>query len=153
MQIRNWNSELRIANIMFASLFRNFRITRSQDKENNTVDTIDVNVVIADRSRVFKNLEKTGFELPLVSIQRTGIQIAQSRITNLHNEIKNQEMEGRINYDLYTPTPIDLQFKVCLVSRWLSDIDMMLGQILPFFNTDVYVSHQHPKYSNVKYSS
>ena len=30
---------------------------------------------------------------------------------------------------------------------------MMLGQILPFFNTDVYVSHRHPKYSNVKYTS
>ena len=29
MQIRNYNSELKIANIMFASLFRNFRITRS----------------------------------------------------------------------------------------------------------------------------
>jgi hypothetical protein len=89
----------------------------------------------------------------LITVQRTGITIASGRITNLHNEIKNQEMEGRVNYDLYTPTPIDLQFKVCLVSRWLSDIDMMLGQILPFFNTDVYVSHRHPKYTNVKYTS
>ena len=30
---------------------------------------------------------------------------------------------------------------------------MMLGQIMPFFNTDVFVSHRHPKYKNVKYSS
>ena len=153
MQIRNYNSELKIASIMFASLFRNFRITRSQDMENKTVTTIDVPVVIADRSRIFKNLEESGLELPLITVQRTGIAVASNRITNLHNEIKNQEMEGRINYNLYTPTPIDLQFKVCLVSRWLSDIDMMLGQILPFFNTDVFVSHRHPKYSNVKYSS
>lgn len=62
-------------------------------------------------------------------------------------------MEGRVNYDLYTPVPLDITYKVCLVSRWLSDIDMMLGQILPFFNTDVYCSCRHPKYSNVKYSS
>lgn len=62
-------------------------------------------------------------------------------------------MEGRINLNLYTPTPLDISFSVILVSRWLSDIDMMLGQILPFFNTDVYVSHRHPKYSNVKFSS
>lgn len=153
MQIRNWNSELRIANIMFSSLFRGFRITRSQDDENKTKETIDVPVVIADRSRIFKNLEKPGFILPLVTVQRTGISIASGRITNLHNEIKNQEMEGRINYNLYTPTPLDISYSVVLVSRWLSDIDMMLGQILPFFNTDVYVSHRHPKYSNVKYSS
>lgn len=31
MQIRSYNAELKIANIMFASLFRNFRITRSQN--------------------------------------------------------------------------------------------------------------------------
>ena len=153
MQIRNWNSELRIANIMFSSLFRGFRITRSQDKENKTLETLEVPVVIADRSRIFKNLEKPGFILPLVTVQRTGIQVASNRLTNLHNEIKNQEMEGRINYNLYTPTPLDISFSVILVSRWLSDIDMMLGQILPFFNTDVYVSHRHPKYSNVKFSS
>ena len=127
MQIRNWNSELRIANIMFSSLFRGFRITRSQDKENKTLETLEVPVVIADRSRIFKNLEKSGFNLPLVTVQRTGISVAASRITNLHNEIKNQEMEGRINYNLYTPTPVDLTFQVTLVSRWLSDIDMMLG--------------------------
>ena len=153
MQIRNWNSELRIANIMFASLFRNFRITRSQDDENKTRVTIDVPVVIADRSRIFKNLEKPGLNLPLITVQRTGLTVATARITNLHNEIKNQEMEGRINYNLYTPCPIDIQYSVVLVSRWLSDIDMMLGQIMPFFNTDVYVSHRHPKYRNVKYSS
>lgn len=153
MQIRNWNSELRIANIMFSSLFRGFRITRSQDKENKTLETLEVPVVIADKSRVFKNLEKPGFILPLVTVQRTGIQVAASRITNLHNEIKNQEMEGRINYNMYTPTPLDISYSVVLVSRWLSDIDMMLGQILPFFNTDVYVSHRHPKYNNVKFSS
>lgn len=62
-------------------------------------------------------------------------------------------MEGRINFNLYSPVPLDISYKVCLVSRWLSDIDMMLGQILPFFNTDVYCSCRHPKYSNVKYSS
>lgn len=127
MQIRNFNSELKIANIMFASLFRNFRITRSQDSENKTYTTIDVPVVIADRSRIFKNLEKLGLTLPLVTIQRTGITIAQAKITNLHNEIKNQEMEGRINYNLYTPTPIEIQYQVVLASRFLSDIDMMLG--------------------------
>lgn len=76
MQIRNYNSEFKIANIMFASLFRNFRITRSHDDENATKETIDVPVVIADRSRIFKNLENPNFQLPLVTVQRTGIQLA-----------------------------------------------------------------------------
>ena len=57
MQIRNYNNELKISNILFAGLFRNMRITRSDDDENKTRKTIDVPVVIADRSRIFKNLE------------------------------------------------------------------------------------------------
>ena len=65
--------------------------------------------------------------LPLVTVERTGIQIDNNRITNLHNEIKNHEQEGRVNYNLYTPVPISLTFKVCFVSRYLTDIDMMLG--------------------------
>lgn len=157
MQTRGYGAELSVANIMFASLFRTFRITRSFDRENQDRTTIDVPVVIADRSRIFKSLENSlaasPLTLPLVTIQRTGVTIANSRITNLHNEVVNQEMEGRVNYDLMTPVPVDISYSVVLVSRWMNDVDMMLGQLLPFFNTDVYVSHRHPKYSNVKYSS
>ena len=83
------------------------------DGENQKRTTIDVPVVLST--------------LPLVTVERTGIQIDNNRITNLHNEIKNQEQEGRVNYNLYTPVPISLTFKVCVVSRYLTDIDMMLG--------------------------
>ena len=68
MQIRNFNNELRTANIMFSSLFRNFRITRSQDTENKTRETFGVPCVIGDRSRIFKNLEGSGLTLPLVTV-------------------------------------------------------------------------------------
>ena len=157
MQIRNYNNELRSAQILFAGIFRNMRITRSLDGENQKRTTIDVPVVLSSRSRIFKNLEnllaQSVLTLPLVTVERTGIQIDNNRITNLHNEIKNQEQEGRVNYNLYTPVPISLTFKVCFVSRYLTDIDMMLGQVLPFFNSDIYVSSRHPKYKNVQYSS
>lgn len=157
MQIRNYNSELKFSSILFSGIFRNMRITRSVDRENKKKTTIDVPVVLASRSRIFKNLEnllaQSVVTLPLITIERTGIQIANSRTTNLHNEIKNQEQYGRINYNLYSPVPIDILYKVVLVSRYLNDIDMMLGQLLPFFNTDLYVSCSHPKYKNVKFSS
>lgn len=57
---------------MFASLFRTFKITRSEDRENQTPSTIDVPVVIADRSRIFKNLEnylaQSSLTLPIVTV-------------------------------------------------------------------------------------
>ena len=113
--------------------------------------------MIANRSRIFKNLEnylaKSALTLPLITIERGEITIVPDRITNLHNEARNQEQPGRINYNLYTPTPIDIAYTVVFASRWLNDLDLMLGTVLPMFNTDVYVSHRHPKYKNVQYTS
>lgn len=79
MQIRNYNNELRSAAVLFAGIFRNMRITRSTDGENKKRTTIDVPVVLSSRSRIFKNLEnllaQSVLTLPLVTIERTGIQI------------------------------------------------------------------------------
>lgn len=78
---------------MFSGLFRSMRITRSDDNENKKRKTIDVPVVLASRSRIFKNLEnylaQSVLTLPLVTVERTGITIVPGRITNLHNEIQN----------------------------------------------------------------
>lgn len=156
MQIRNFNSELMFASILFARLFRNITILRALDKQNTKHRTVEVNCVIGNRSRIFKHLDgtqKKGLTLPLIVVTRTGITINSDRNTNLHNEVKQQTTKDRINYNLLTPVPIDIEFTVTLVSRWPSDIDMMLSNIIPFFNQDLYVACRHPKYYNVQYYS
>ena len=72
---------------------------------------------------------------------------------NLHNEMLTQASPGRINYNLYTPTPLDITYQLVITSKLFEDLDMMLGQIIPFFNTDIYVGWRHPKYKNVQYKS
>ena len=156
MQIRNFNSELMFASILFSRLFRNITILRALNKQNTEHRTVPVNCVIGNRSRIFKHLDgtqKKGLTLPLIVVTRTGISINSDRNTNLHNEVKQQTTKDRINYNLLTPVPIDIEFTVTLVSRWPSDIDMMLSNIIPFFNQDVYVACRHPKYYNVQYFS
>ena len=156
MQIRNFNSELMFASILFSRLFRNITILRALNKQNTEHRTVPVNCVIGNRSRIFKHLDgtqKKGLTLPLIVVTRTGISINSDRNTNLHNEVKQQTTKDRINYNLLTPVPIDIEFTVTLVSRWPSDIDMMLSNIIPFFNQDLYVASRHPKYYNVQYFS
>ena len=156
MQIRNFNSELMFASILFSRLFRNITILRPLNKQNTEHRTVEVNCVIGNRSRIFKNLDgaqSKGLTLPLIVVTRTGITINSDRNTNLHNEIKQQTTKDRINYNLLTPVPIDIEFTVTLVSKWPSDIDMMLSNIIPFFNQDLYVARRHPKYYNVQYFS
>ena len=156
MQIRNFNSELMFASILFARLFRNITILRALNKQNTEHRTVEVNCVIGNRSRIFKNLDSSqskGLTLPLIVVTRTGITVNSDRNTNLHNEIVQQTTKDRINYNLLTPVPIDIEFTVTLASKWPSDIDMMLSNIIPFFNQDLYVSCRHPKYYNVQYFS
>ena len=156
MQIRNFNSELMFASILFSRLFRNITILRATDKDNVGHRNVEVNCVIGNRSRIFKHLdgsEKTGLRLPIIVVTRTGITINSDRNTNLHNEIVQQTTRDRINYNLLTPVPIDIEFSVVIASRWPSDIDMILSNIIPFFNQDLYVACRHPKYYNVQYYS
>ena len=156
MQIRNFNSELMFASVLFSRLFRNITILRAANKQNTEHRTVEVNCVIGNRSRIFKNLDAShtkGLSLPLIVVTRNGITINSDRNTNLHNEIKQQTMKNRIDYNLLSPVPLDIEFTVTLVSKWPSDIDMMLSNIIPFFHQDVYVSSRHPKYYNVQYFS
>lgn len=154
MEIRSYNSELSLANILFKRLFSNIVITR---KKGNESQEIPVKCVIGNRSRILKNLEnpnKSGtYSLPMIIIQRTGINRNAERLTNLHNEIVHSPSRKNIIYDLYTPVPIDIEYSVTLVSKYPGDIDMMLGNFAIFFNSDLFVTCIHPKFKNLKYNS
>ena len=111
------------------------------------------NCVIGNRSRIFKNLEnpnKNGeYSLPMIIIQRTGITKNNDRLTNVNNEVKYASHSGKLNYNLYTPVPIDITFQVTIVSKRQGDIDKALSNFIPFFNKDAFVRYQHPKFKGL----
>lgn len=154
MKIRSYNKELAISSILFSKLFRNITINRTL--ANNTVEACKVACVIGTRSRILKAFENgqesTQFTLPLISISRSGIARDPSRLSNLHNEIK-LSTNSAINYDLLTPNPINIDYKVSIYAKWTADIDMILSNFMVFFNDDIYVSSDHPKYTDIRYYS
>lgn len=154
MEIRSYNAELAYANILFSRLFNNIIIER---KIGNKIKQIPVKCVIGNRSRIFKNLEnpdrQSMYKLPMIIIQRTGINKNTERLANLHNEIKRSIHSSRIIYDLLTPVPIDISYSVTIVSKYPLDIDMILSNFIPFFNGDLFVTYEHPKFTNLKYNS
>lgn len=155
MRIQSFNQELTYANICFAQLFRNITINR---KENDSEDIIPVKVdcVLGSRSRIIKALEnqqeKADFTLPLIAIMRTGMRRDPSRLSNMHNEIR-QSVNGKIDYNMVTPNPIDISYKVTIFAKYQSDIDLILSNWIPFFNNDVWVSVKHYKYTDLKFYS
>lgn len=154
MEIRSYNHELELANLLFVKLFRNITIER---RTKNSMKQIPVKCVIGNRSRIFKDLEnpekKATYTFPLIVVTRTGIQTEPDRIANLHNEIKYQQYSGQHLYDLMTPNPVAINYSVTIISKNQGMNDMIMSNFIPFFNKDLFVSCVHPKFTNVKYNS
>lgn len=150
MEYRSYNRELAYANILFKRLFSNIAIERDGK-------LVRFKCLIGNRSRIFKNLENpqkaAQYTLPMIIVQRTGITKNDERLANVWNEIKYRDHSSRLNYNLFTPVPIDISYDVVLISKNQGDIDMALSNFIPFFNKDLYVSGIHPVFKDLQYTS
>ena len=151
MEVRSGNQELAYANILFSRLFRNIVIERQINGEKREVQ---VNCVIGNRSRVFKDLENPDkaatYQLPLIVVTRTGYQINSSRLANLHNEVLHAPTTSSRLYDIMTPVPVDVSYTVTVISKYPGDNDLVCSNFIPFFNSDLFVTTTHPKFTDVK---
>ena len=115
MEIHSYNQELAIANLQFIRLFNNIQIQNKDGKITN------VQCVIGNRSRIFKNLENPNregeYSLPMIIVQRTGITKNDDRLTNVNNEVKYATRNNVFNYNLYTPVPRDISYSVTVASK------------------------------------
>ena len=85
----------------------------------------------------------------MIIIQRTGITKNNDRLANVNNEVKYATHSSSLNYNLYTPVPIDISYDVSIVSKRQGDIDRALGNFIPFFNKDAFVRYKHPKFEGL----
>ena len=87
--------------------------------------------------------------LPMIVVNRTGYSRSPARVNNLHNEVKFEMTSKYRKYDLLTPVPIDVSYDVSIIAKYPSDIDKIASNFMVFFNNDVYVSCEHPKYEGI----
>ena len=48
-----------------------------------------------------------------------------------------------------TPVPIDIEYQVTVIAKYPEDIDKIASNFMVFFNNDLYVSCEHPKYEGI----
>jgi hypothetical protein len=98
---------------------------------------------LGNRSRIFKHLENPTkdsiYKLPLIVIHRTGLVKNNDRLANINNEVKYSTHSSRLDYNLYTPVPIDISYEVTIISKYQEHIDRAISNFIPFFNKDLYV--------------
>ena len=152
MEFQSYNQELGFANLMFSQVFRNIRIDRTED--DGSKKQILVQCMLGQRSRILKGLQnpdkRGNMRLPMIIINRTGYSRNGDRLNNLHNEIKYELGPSYRKYELMTPVPIDIEYELTVVSKYPSDIDKIASNFMVFFNSDIYVSCEHPKYQGLK---
>jgi hypothetical protein len=61
------------------------------------------------------------------------------RLANINNEVKYSTHSSRLDYNLYTPVPIDISYEVTIISKYQEHIDRAISNFIPFFNKDLYV--------------
>jgi len=154
MEIRSFNQELQFADLLFARLFSNITIEKTV---NGKKSQYTVKCQKGNRSRIFKNLQnptKRGmYSYPILIYQRTGISRDPERVSSLHNEIIKSGNSKMIDFNLLAPNPINIDYSVILVSNFASDNDLIMGNFIPFFNSDLFVTCKHPKFAGLTYNS
>ena len=152
MEFQSYNQELAISNLLFAQCFRNIRIEHVED--DGTKKQILVQCMLGQRSRILKGLEnpekRGNIRLPVIVINRRGYSRNGDRLNNLHNEVKYELGPAYRKYQLMTPIPVDIEYEVTLISKYPGDIDKIASNFMVFFNSDIYVSCEHPKYQGIK---
>lgn len=152
MEFVSFNDELGISLLLFKRVFSNIQIERT-DKDGKK-SWLRIPCVYGQRSRIVKNLEnpdrKANYKLPLIAFNRTGWSRQPDRLNNLHNEVKYEITSSRRDYNKLTPVPVDISYDVVIMAKYPSDIDKIASNFMVFFNNDIYVSCQHPKWEGIK---
>lgn len=152
MEFQSYNAELAIANLLFKNIFSNIRIGRTNDAGEEK--QILVQCVLGQRSRILKSLQnperRGNYKVPMIVINRTGYSRNGERLNNLHNEVKYELASYYRKYNLLTPIPVDINYDVTIIAKYPADVDKIASNFMVFFNSDIYVSCEHPKYEGVK---
>ena len=152
MEFISYNAELATAQLLFGRVFSNIRIERTGS--DGKTAWLKVPCVFAQRSRILKSLEngdrKAMYKLPLIAINRTGYQRQGDRLNSLHNEVKYEISSAKRLYQFLTPVPIDINYDVSVIAKYQADIDKIASNFMVFFNSNIFVSQEHPKYEGVK---
>ena len=152
MEIRSYNAELAVSNLLFKRVFSNIQIERTDAKGNKKL--IPVTCQFGQRSRIFKNWQnsekRSQIKLPMIIINRSGYSRDAQRLNDLHNEVKYEITSKNRIYDYLTPLPISISYEVTVMAKYPSDIDQIASNFMVFFNSSIFVGCVHPKYDGIK---
>jgi hypothetical protein len=152
MKYRSYNKEIKLAHAMLRDVFHGIKIDR-RDRKDNVQKEIVVPCVNGTRSRILKSMEDRNktLQLPIMSLSMDGLYRDIDRVHSPNEILQSPDGVNEIDLRNGTAIPMNLTFTLGIVTKYQEDMDQIIGNFIPFFNPDIYVTYPAPNnIGNVK---
>lgn len=134
--------------VQVLDLFNDIQINR-YDQGGNWLKRVEVPLKYSPKEKIWfwLNERNDDEQLPIMSLALTGIDYSLERAGNKHKklvECSSSTPSAATIASYLNPIPYDLNFTLSVWSLYMSDVDQILEQILPYFQPYVFVRVYSP---------
>ena len=147
MRQENFHFELRDNTDALATALNDIIIKRFKDDSRTDIEKkINVRFVYGPKKRVLYDIINAAkaTTLPVVALDLKGFSHDTSRIFNKNGEFFDTVISGDNCAQYLTPTPIKLNYGITIITRYRTDIEQIISNIIPHCNPYFVISIKVP---------
>jgi hypothetical protein len=147
MRQENFHFELRDNTDALATALNDIIIKRFKDDSRTNIEKkINVRFVYGPKKRILYDIINAAkaTTLPVVALDLKGFSHDTSRIFNKNGEFFDTVISGDNCAQYLTPTPIKLNYGITIITRYRTDIEQIISNIIPHCNPYFVISIKVP---------
>ena len=128
--------------IQFLDTLNGLNVVRYESDGTTVRKYVEVPIKLGTKAKIWYWLQerKDDEYLPMLSVILNSVEFAPDRMGNkLHNIVKSRSVETGTLGRFINPVPYNLGFTVTLWCLYVSDVDQILEQILPYFAPNIFI--------------
>tara|TARA_R110002033_G_scaffold100148_1_gene148551 strand:+ start:10082 stop:11302 length:1221 start_codon:yes stop_codon:yes gene_type:complete len=155
MKNRAFHFEIKNLLTQFVAAFDDVVISR-YNKNREARQNIEVRYVFAPKHRVMYDIinKAQNLTLPVVAINLTGVSRDNDRVFNklAAAYIPAQEKDAsKVSSKFLMPVPVNLEVSMSILARYMSDIDQIISNFVPYNNPYIILSWKVPAEFGTEY--
>ena len=143
MKKYTYNFEIKDLLTQFIAAFDDTVIKR-YNKDREAEQEIAVRYVMAPKQRIMYDIinKAQNLKLPVVSVDLAGVSYDTERVFNKLDGFDNygEQTASAIN----TPVPVNLEVNMSILCRYMSDMDQILSNFVPYTNPYIVLAWREP---------
>ena len=143
MKKYTYNFEIKDLLTQFIAAFDDTVIKR-YNKDRKAEQEIAVRYVMAPKQRIMYDIinKAQNLKLPVVSVDLAGVSYDTERVFNKLDNFDNygEQTSSAIN----TPVPVNLEVNMSILCRYMSDMDQILSNFVPYTNPYIVLAWREP---------